>query len=708
MDHNRRDSSQNQNTQKPINNSSIWASRIAKNNLESLKLDKICRNNKDGSSSSLSALMSPRHSRIIDRWAARQAREVVTTLEKEVEVFENFPSRSYMGKRLNKSNSTKPNALVSPGRTSLDNASCNENACSVEEQCRVSEEGESNDEPQGNEESSPDWEFDKTGQSDQSCSSKLQSSDAAERERGRVANIIKRLSVTNQMQSLVSSLNDDNAQEQCSGVTGSPYREHKAFGQVITCPRIRGRQAFNDLIMQFESDRHGELKNLAERGSVSKFTQRGRIQSLLRLRLLQRGVAVFDQSHQKSSVSEVNRQQQGSAIMQLRERFKVRNEHRTSALAEVSDSRSPSREIVNSTSTSTTQMDNFPTSNQLRKDTHYRTVYSTGVHCKETTQNSVPQTSADGKEQAHPSSDATFQGSFFEAQNVDTKETIGASSSIADSNANETANKEEAKEQQYAIAETSYDEIVEEDEASDQNYDEARYDWTSHISRPRSYWEELRQEWYREMLDFGSDNDERRKLLESSGSEHELGDYFNQSSPSMHTPSSTWSYRDNDAGDDSDRVASVSSPLPSQSQSFYQDRRQYSSSTNHHSIEMEFIYDMRGQMDQLFHEMSELRKSLKICMDMQMQSQQFKNQEVHTVKEERKKFHNKTPKKGNCCICHEKKVNSVLYRCGHMCACLKCANELQWNSGKCPICRAPIIDVVRVYTNTELLVVDRV
>ncbi|KAJ1399975.1 Zinc finger, RING-type [Sesbania bispinosa] len=726
IDHNRRDSAQNQNTKKPISNSSIWASRIAKNNLESLKLDKICRDNKDGSSSSLSALMSPRHSRIIDRWAARQAREVVTTLEKEVEVFENFPSRScsfnsrrevsvspprsddssdseisnlgasslvqIWEKRLNKSNSTKPNALVSPGRTSLDNASCNENACSVEEHCRVSEEGESNDEPQCNEESSPDWEFDKTGPSDQSCSSKLQSSDAAERERGRVANIIKRLTVTNQMQSLVSSLNDDNDQEQCSGMTGSPHREHKAFGQVITCPRIRGRQAFNDLIMQFESDRHGELKNLAERGAVSKFNQRGRIQSLLRLRLLQRGVAVFDQSHQKSSVSEVNRQQQGSAIMQLRERFKIRNEHRTSTLAEVSDPRSPSREIVSSTST--TQMDNFPTSNQLSKDTHYRTVY-----CKEPTQNSVSQTSADDKEQAHPSSDATFQGTCFEAQNVDTKETIGASPSIAESNANETAEKVEAREQQYATAETSYDEIVEEEEASDQNYDEARYDWTSHISRPRSYWEELRQEWYREMLDFGSDNDERH---------HELGDYFNQSSPSMHTPSSTWSYRDNDAGDDSDRVASVSSPLPSQSQSFYQDRRQYSSSTNHHSIEMEFIYDMRGQMDQLFHEMSELRKSLKICMDMQMQSQQFKNQEVHTVKEERKKFHNKTPKKGNCWICHEKKVNSVLYRCGHMCACLKCANELQWNSGKCPICRAPIIDVVRVYTNTELLVVDRV
>jgi len=56
---------------------------------------------------------------------------------------------------------------------------------------------------------------------------------------------------------------------------------------------------------------------------------------------------------------------------------------------------------------------------------------------------------------------------------------------------------------------------------------------------------------------------------------HEVGDYSNQSS--------SWSYRDNEAGDDFDRVASTSSQ-PYQSPSSYHDNRPNSSSTNHHSI----------------------------------------------------------------------------------------------------------------------------
>jgi hypothetical protein len=48
--------------------------------------------------------------------------------------------------------------------------------------------------------------------------------------------------------------------------------------QVVNPPKIRGRQAFNDLLLQMEQERHRELGWLGECQAVSKFSQRGRIQ----------------------------------------------------------------------------------------------------------------------------------------------------------------------------------------------------------------------------------------------------------------------------------------------------------------------------------------------------------------------------------------------------------------------------------------------
>ena len=54
---------------------------------------------------------------------------------------------------------------------------------------------------------------------------------------------------------------------------------------------------------------------------------------------------------------------------------------------------------------------------------------------------------------------------------------------------------------------------------------------------------------------------------------------------------------------------------------------------------------------------------------------------------------------GHCTICSEASIDSVIYRCGHMCVCMACGMELKAQGLKCPICRAPITDLIRAYAS---------
>mmetsp|Transcript_1970 Transcript_1970/g.6206 ORF Transcript_1970/g.6206 Transcript_1970/m.6206 type:complete len:449 (-) Transcript_1970:45-1391(-) len=50
-----------------------------------------------------------------------------------------------------------------------------------------------------------------------------------------------------------------------------------------------------------------------------------------------------------------------------------------------------------------------------------------------------------------------------------------------------------------------------------------------------------------------------------------------------------------------------------------------------------------------------------------------------------------------CSVCWEAPKEALLYRCGHICLCVDCANDLKNANLPCPICRAPIEDVVKVF-----------
>ncbi|GJD06374.1 hypothetical protein Gasu2_07960 [Galdieria sulphuraria] len=53
--------------------------------------------------------------------------------------------------------------------------------------------------------------------------------------------------------------------------------------------------------------------------------------------------------------------------------------------------------------------------------------------------------------------------------------------------------------------------------------------------------------------------------------------------------------------------------------------------------------------------------------------------------------------RGVCVICADAAADSLLYRCGHLCTCAMCGRQLIATGQSCPMCRAPIHDVIRVY-----------
>lgn len=700
-------------------------------------------------------------------------------------------------------------------------------------------------------------------------------SDAAgERERVRVADIIRRWTAAKSILPCSASGGNDNDCDHLSPV--SDQTEHRIFS-----PRIRGRQAFTDFLMQMERERHGELNMLIERKPVSRFPHKGRIQSMLRLRLLQRGTAIQGPQRPRfTAAPPVERLPQGSSIVHLRERFSIGVEHGTSPGDATTNPRSPVWKTTNNTANlENSSIPNKPNVQIQNYDVNFREqedritlvqdppghnikeihkepglltivqdittlaedplVHNTeDIHeesgplttrVKDTitsvydhplahntkdfhkepgpstpVQEALAHNVEDTCEEPGPSSSKTWQGTGSDYRNLDAQETDLEDRTLAsqetwqetDSDYRHLDTQEIDSEdgnlasQGTANATTSCggwdgNDVAEELKENHQEYAETSYDWINDISHPRSYWEDRRQEWYHEMLNSNSNNSEIRQLLERGtvssflasdfrermdrlmatrleirqaqpvggsqggeedkaqsklmsliqnhqqnetneadieeqvqeeaeaeeeeeslidGQHHEASDYFDQSTSSLlQVPSQSlqrsWSFQDNEVVDNSDRATSTSPCQDFPSRSCHPNTGQCSSSRSHPSIEIELIWELRGQMAQLYQEISELRKSLKSCMDMQMMlmMQHSMKQGVHSVEGEKKSSGRALPKKGNCCICYEMKIDSLLYRCGHMCTCLKCARELQWSSGKCPICHSPIVDVVRAY-----------
>ncbi|CAF1867252.1 unnamed protein product [Brassica napus] len=476
--------------------------------------------------------------------------------------------------------------------------------------------------------------------------------DSGESKWGRVAEIIRRLKLT--------------AGDNVGAVEKTSLPEKSNF-PVVSSPRLRGRQAFTDLLTRIERDRRRELQSLLERNAVSKFPQRGRLQSMLRLRSLKRGLVIQDRHRSSPKSPDLNRLEPCSTVLHLsRERFRG---NAASSREKLSRQKRKIKEAM-----------------LLKKETVSNLSY---LEPQETI---VPEALIRESDNTSPRSSVTHQ----ESQILDNTVESGCQGS------QETPFLEKQ--------ETSYGwEEQEEYEKEQSCYGEmSYYDWFTDISRPRTYWEDLRKSRYLEVMNSRSDKDdlcrliERRtvsdflqsglrekidklimsrvqthsvELIDQAGKEAQNYDIGEEEDDDL-SPTSSQLFASSPAGSWSSQDTGVTSTpdllLPLH---------------NLQTTELEIISEMRSQILQLQLEMSELRDSVKTCLDVNASLQ--------------KSVHRENPLKQKCCVCNEMQVETLLYRCGHMCTCLRCANELQCNGGKCPICYAKILDVVRVFVDSR-------
>ncbi|XP_031132273.1 uncharacterized protein LOC116033654 [Ipomoea triloba] len=656
------------------------------------------------------------------------------------------------------------------------------------------ESSDGTDTPTNDDSSCVDWESDRRVMS-APPSIRGRDSDATESERVRVIDIIKKLTSSGGEESHDRE-HSASAAALSESVPPLPRvktsaAEHGCFCPLVPSPRkIRGRRAFNDLLMQMERERVRELEGLSGRKAVSKFQQKGRIQAMLKLKLLRRETEVKD-SAPTNCMSPQSIKLTQSSIMHLREKFKTDSKPTCSSkeAAAASDSHSPEtcrpgiptckrKKDTKEKEKKEKKENGSTTSKQLQEENHHpRREAATELQssqCKDIiksdNQIKVCQNCQQTDSNVSPNQISKKPSKTERLQVVIPKLTEPAETTKPSGC---SKSEETGKEQRNSVEWTNNDWeendwgwIRDFSQHTHNGWDqlrlhfqphlhqqdcqkrvccneEASQEWINDVSRPRSEWEDLRQARYQEMLDPYFNNDLQELLQRKSVSNFLLGGLRNKIDQLMISRSQkqpptedheiekqvtdskgekvaeegvesgggngrktyqeedeygdgndsthTWSNNQEcDMRDEYDQMPSTTLPQFQPSTFFTQEN------------EMKLIHGLMGHMEQLHQEMSEIRRAIINCIDMQVKLQNsIKDEVVTAFNQLGKKDNVKSPSgdecksKRNCIMCHEKLVNALLYRCGHMITCYKCAQELQWGEGKCPICQAPIVDVVR-------------
>ncbi|OWF40190.1 uncharacterized protein LOC110464106 [Mizuhopecten yessoensis] len=120
---------------------------------------------------------------------------------------------------------------------------------------------------------------------------------------------------------------------------------------------------------------------------------------------------------------------------------------------------------------------------------------------------------------------------------------------------------------------------------------------------------------------------------------------------------------------------------------------------------------MSREIQSLKAQLMEMKNMMKLSFDLQMDIQRSIRQEVAAAMNDVKRADGNTAlpvaakskpvNDTHCLICLDNHSDSVLYQCGHMCVCYTCGRNLMERESKCPVCRAPIKDIIKAYKCNE-------
>ncbi|KAK8651332.1 hypothetical protein V6N13_140938 [Hibiscus sabdariffa] len=514
--------------------------------------------------------------------------------------------------------------------------------------------------------------------------------------------------------------------------------------------RLRGRQAVIELLMRIERERQRELQSLLEHRAVSDFAHRNRIQSLLRGRFLRNERPVEEERPPSMAASELIQLRQRHTVSGLREGFRNRLETIVRGQAS-SNSENTSRNVIDDS------RNELPQSNMFRDVQHDQSEHTQS----RSSESDVAQSQTGDMVSNNMAVETiSWQGNANQGGNLQEPTTNDEQASwpqptYAQFNEQREGNSEELDTnwQEGSVGEYRQENSgnVNGEESHPQGgqrvwHEDGNREAVDNLSEgPSDLPRSRRAIPVRRFNRFHPPEDdnvysmELRELLSRRSVSNLLRSEFRESldqlinsyverqgrSPinwdlhrNLPTPASPEhdqeQQRDeinDDQNDTINRPSLVlpSPPVPPPQPLWHQDLHHTSWSRHgmHRSeIEWEMVNDLRADMSRLQQGMSHMQRMLEACMDMQLELQRSVRQEVSAAlnrsageketSEDGSKWGH--VRKGTCCVCCDSHIDSLLYRCGHMCTCSKCANELVRGGGKCPLCRAPIVEVIRAYS----------